>query len=347
MSTKDMIEWARVGKEFNEEFYKSICDQGIEPRPITKDELMQMGAKLWSFSYALEPNDDVLAFEHLMQELIKRDEKEMCLAAGAPDMQILLSWVTRWADQGFPHLIVGQKTIAALMATSAHEEIIEHIHAPWKAFLIDIPKGLIETKDHVKNKYAAMTSLAVHEFKRGNEVFWNWRLTSNESTIQLWRFGVSSKELIKSDIGFEESEMKEMYAATIEEEDGRVAQLIGRLIIGVCLTFPGNNKKIGSSHKINGRWEIKDGQNICHLRNYELRPAISIDCRDVITDYVHHGLTKNRNAPTVRSLVRGHFRRPPHGIEKGAEKTVWVQPHWKNLDSITIVVRSHKEKNDQ
>jgi len=344
----NLIEWARAGKELNDEFYKKVKKEGLVPRAMVKDELMQMGAKLWEYSYKIESNDDSKAFDILMKSFIQYESQELFIASGAPDMQILFSWAARWADQGFPHLIMGQKTAAALMASSANEDVIEQIHSPWKAFLIDIPKGLIEIKDDNENRYVAMTLLAVQEFRRGDKLFWNWRLTSCESAVQLWRFGITSKDLNSADFGFEESEMIEMYASTIENQDNRVAQLVGRLIIGVCLTFPENHKKIGSSHKIKGRWEKHKEQNICHMRNYELRPAITIDCREVISDYVRNGIRKNantnRSAPTVRSLVRGHYRRPPHGIEKGAAKTVWVQPHWKNIENTVIAVRVHREK---
>lgn len=349
---KYRFEWAKLANEFNENIRSELLQRSggdVASLVMSKEDFMRMGASLWEHTYAVFPDNDSMAFDNLIRVWSASGQNELLLAAGAPDMQLMLGWVARWADQAFPQVILGQKTAAALMGTSASEEIVENLHAPWKAFLINIPAGLLTIYDEAIKRQVNATLLAVQETSRPEiGTTWNWRLSSSESTVQLWQFGISTKELIQADLlGFSDKDFEELFADSVDDQDKRVMRLIGRLIVGICLTFPGNNKPIGAGHKkgVPSRGFVKHGDEfVCFSRAYELRTPITIDCRESIKDYVSHG-TRRGTSPTVRTLVRGTYRRPPRGIEKGLPKTVWVQPHWRGPKDAPIVVRAHKEKN--
>jgi len=332
------IEWARQAKNLRDSVIA-----GRKQRPLTKDMLMSLGASFWSKSYALT-DDDREAFNKLIKHFTSTGDNFSLIAAGAPDIQILFSWAARWADQAFPHIVLGHKIAAALMATSANEEILQDVRAPWKAYLITIPPGLIELLDESSNKFVSMTQLGVQTRYREEKFVWNWWLSSADTDVQLWRFGVEAKDLVKADLKFNIAEMDELFGGELTDKDERVAQLVGRLIIGISLSFPEHNKPIGPIHKQKppkrGWTSDREGQPIS--RTYELRPPIKIDCRDIIRTYAQQGSSRKGSIPTVQTLVIGHWRRPPGGIEKGASKTVWVQPFFRGNPEDNIVVRAHK-----
>jgi len=357
MSTDDddrsfRFEWAKLANQFNEKVRSDLLERSggdAASLVMSKENFMQMGASLWEHTYAVCPDNDSAAFDNLLKYWTRTGQETLVLAAGSPDMQLTLGWVARWADQAFPQVILGQRTAAALMGTSASEEVVENLHAPWKAFLVNIPPGLLTIYDDTVKRQVSATSLAVHETTRaGVGTTWNWRLSSMESTVQLWQFGITTKELVQADLyGFSDKELEDLFADSVDDQDKRLMRLVGRLIVGICLTFPDNNKRVGAGHKKGAPFHgfIKQGEEfVCVSRSYELRPPITIDCREAIKDYVEHG-SRRGHSPTVRTLVRGTYRRPPRGIEKGLPKTVWVQPHWRGPKDAPIVVRAHKDKN--
>ncbi len=191
-----------------------------------------------------------------------------------------------------------------------------------------------------------MTLIGVHEFDRRTYKVWNWRLSSTESAIQLWRFGITTDKLVDADFGFSDEYLYDLFGKNIDDEDERISQLVGRLILSICLSFPQNGKPIGSGSKTKppNKGFIKDKNGFPVTRNYEIRAPIKIDCRDSIREYIKTGSTRlgNRSTPTVQYLVRGYWRRPPFGIQKGLPKNVWVHPHWKGPEDAKILVRSHK-----
>jgi len=329
-------QWTIIGKELIESANCNYFD--------SKDLLVEMGSKLWQYSYNYT-DDDIEAFTRIVKHFMD-EQSSIAVAAGSPDIQVLLSWASRWADQAFPQIILGHKIAAAMMATSVNVDVSKEIHAPWKAFLIQIPKGLITLRDHKAGTIANMDLLGVQEFSRRTHNTWNWRLSSTESPLQLWRFGLPSEKLVDADIGFSDDYLEDLFGKSIDDMDERVSQLIGRLIISICLSFPEHGKSIGSGSKssYNKRGFIVDRNGFPIVRNYEIRTPIRIDCRENIKNYIRTGKTNlgGSTVPTVQYLVRGYWRRPPHGIERNVPKNVWVHPHWKGPEDAKILVRGHK-----
>lgn len=48
--------------------------------------------------------------------------------------------------------------------------------------------------------------------------------------------------------------------------------------------------------------------------------------------------------PLVRFMVRGHWRRQPHGPERQERKLIWIRPHYKGADLATTINKPYLVK---
>ncbi len=129
----------------------------------------------------------------------------------------------------------------------------------------------------------------------------------------------------------------------IDDQEERVAALLGRLIINICLAMSNPNNvrspkarnKTSTSSK---RREIEAPE----VRTFQLGTPITLDCREAIRDYVLHGTKKhNGSTPSVQVLVRGHWKRQVHGVGRAERRTIWVQPYWRGPEDAPILTRPH------
>ena len=67
-----------------------------------------------------------------------------------------------------------------------------------------------------------------------------------------------------------------------------------------------------------------------------VRPVV-LDCRVAVRDYIAGG----GKSPTVRSLVRGHWRNQVHGPRNSLRKWIHVEPFWRGPDGAPVAVRPH------
>ena len=340
--SKDLkLEWARMSKSITDSF-----QVGGLTDILSKDVLAQMGIKLWKHSYQ-NTDDDQIAFTNIIRYLTD-NIPSLALLAGSPDTQIILSWCAKWADCAFPHIVLGHKIASAFMATNANPDLINDVFPPWKALLITIPSNLIFVEDYTTKQQVSMDMLSIQQIQNERGNIWNWRLSSQNSPLQLWRFGLTTDLLASTDMSYSDQELGELFGKDITDKDERIAQLIGRLIIGICLSFPEHNKSVGKGSKLHNKSKgYNRDSNGPIMRTYEIRSPITIDCRNVIKDYITFGNRKHSSSPNIQTLVRGCWRRPPFGIAKGLPKTIHIEPYWRGPEDAKILVRSHVIKEDK
>ncbi len=334
-------EWALAAKKLQDQAKELLPEAAYEV--TTKEMLMKIGMKYWPHSYA-HTDDDEEAIVRLLDYCSAYDTTTFMLL-GLPDNQVMWSWICRWADCAFPHIVLGHKIASALMSSKASPEVLNYMNPPWEAFMITIPNGIFSTYSSINNIEVSLTNLGVQRIysKSRNTYVWSWRLWSNESAVQIWQHGLASEKLIE----YEKRQIanyEELFDTSLDEKDDRIARLVNRLIVGICLTFPEHNKPIGPGSKITPKkkgYIFDSNKNEPVLRTYELRAPIKIDCRDTVKQYIDHGAPQKGSSPTVQSFIAGFYRRPPHGIEKGLPKTVWVHPHVRGPKDAPIAVRPH------
>jgi hypothetical protein len=310
-------------------------EAGLERESRATPALAQMGQMLWEVSYKLHPDDDQAAFENMLAEARWRDGL-LAAALATPQQQIQFTWAARWADQGLPQVTMGHKYCAALLATTVDPSMLGDILPPWKAFLVVLPSDLLSIKDDA-GRPVPLTKLLVQHMKGSDgNMYWNF-LAMTDSTLTFWRHGCSSSVLVKTDIVGAWDGVS--FMLPIDDEEDRVAALLGRLVINVCLAMSNPENVRAPKAKNKPRSSIKQRDGAPDIRTFQLGKPIELDCREVIREYVLHGSKKARGGPSVQVLVRGHWKRQFHGAGRVDRKMIWIEPYWRGPEDAPILAR--------
>lgn len=317
-------------------------------RPVRREDFAEVGYWLWERSYKHRthipegPNDDFEAYQRLA-EALHRESENMSIALHTPNHQIQMLWAARWVDQGLPQITMGHKYCAALLATSVPGDAVQDVAPPWKAFLIVLPTNLLHIKDPKGAEVPLQYLLAQHMMtERGPS--WNY-MAVTDSALSLWVHNASVEDLVRADLRSIWDGAS--FVIPQEKQDERVRILLGRLLINVCLAMsnPDNFKAPKPSKPGTKKHERKEAPDI---RTFQLGAPIEIDCREAIRAYVAGtaGATRSTTAPSVQSLVRGHWKRQVRGA--GRTERVWIQvrPYWRGPDGAPILVRPHAFKDE-
>lgn len=315
-----------------------------DPHRIDRQMLIAVGKFLWPLSYGHSKDDreafDKLAtfYEHVGNTSPK-DSVAYVSAMGflyLPDQQIIQMAAARWVDQGLPTIQMGHKFASLLMATTIEKTDLSEVPIPWESFLIDIPSGLLSVENEGK-MYEVRHVLVQHQttmHKSGPT--WTY-IAITDSNVTLWQHGLPMDQLVKD---FNQGEIDwsdYSFGYHTNDRDERVNLLIGRLIVGVCLTLSGKDrpKKIGKSHKYKG--DIRTASEPMH-RVFQIGRPLKLDCRQGISDYLE-GTGRKVN---VQTLVRGHWKQQPCGPGGKDRKWIAIEPYWRGPEDAPIVDRSHK-----
>jgi len=71
--------------------------------------------------------------------------------------------------------------------------------------------------------------------------------------------------------------------------------------------------------------KVRPGDELPPYTSYELQSAIRINLHQAMRDFVAHG----GKAPTVQSLVAGHWKRQAHGPQNSLRRLQHIQPYWR------------------
>lgn len=250
-----------------------------------------------------------------------------------PDQQVAMFASARWWEQGLPVIRLGHKRAAALMATNISEANVEHIKPPFWAFFIELPDGLLSLKSHTGEDVKA-TGVLVHvmnikgmmlhsgEMIEEDTYRWRWLAITGTSLVQ-WQLNRKVEELAGFNI---RDNQWEGVGIPLEDYDERLALVVGRLICSVCLMMsdPTNIRRKTEPvlrHK-SGKRPAKGSPN---YEVYSVETPIKVDVRQAVTAY----LRGERNSPSVRKLVRGHFK---PNLSARIGRLVWIHPYARGGD---------------
>lgn len=335
-------------REASANYVKELTrETGIEPSPLTREELVEIGKIGWEESYKYT-RDDEEAFNRLAakaQGLLSSPHAHLDPFAVAratsflylPAEQITIFWAACWADQGFPVVQMGHKYAAALMATAATVGA-EEIRPPFHAFLISLPNKLISVVDPNTGKLHEATSVIVRR-SRNSVGEHRWSYVVQAERVTLWRHAVFTEEMIETD--FEQGLDWTSYSFGLDrdERDERIYFLIQRLILNVCLAMAsaGNSKPLGKTAKLSAG-NVRDSKEPL-VRVFQLGKPLKLDCRPALQSYLEG---ERRTGPTVQSLVRGHWKNQPHGPKRAHRKCIWIEPYWRGPEDAPILTRPHE-----
>ena len=315
------------------------------PPVMSNDQLMGLGKMIWEHTYKLTQRDDDafnLAFN--LAEALTRVNPDMGLAYRSalviPHEQMRIMWAARWVDQGCPRFVVDGPFAALLMSTDAGPEVAELVVPPWKAFLIEIPLGILPCHNDRTGKTVYLRRVfAQHVITTDGNPVWNL-VAEGEDGLQLWRHGVRTEQLLYVDKGdaWQKEDASE-FLQDMESQDERNLLMVGRLIVSMCLSLSDPTVQ-REQKKTKGRGASKfrlnkDGPEI---RTFVIGRPVSIDCRQTVRDYVEG--KKRGGRVTVQFLVRGHWRNQPHGPGNSLRKVIHIEPYWKGPEDGKLVAKA-------
>lgn len=262
-----------------------------------------------------------------------------------------------WYASNFSKVILDPNLAASLMATKVTSEVVDAVVAPWKTFVIDV-SGLDLPYVTAQGDERALHTVSVEKVDRDGKTFWHLMLFAGKWNLlgQL----LSPADLVDGDVddvidrGAGElgkldsadaehvalGSLPKDLAASITAANARVFVAVQRLVVGVCLTMsdPTQVTKVKPAKK-------KPTITPKHLRGlpvtqtYQVGRPVVLDCKKEISDWVRG---RRGTSPTVRVLVRGHWKMQPHGPGSLERKVIQVAPYWRGDEHMPKVVRAHE-----
>lgn len=321
------------------ELQQQECGQSLN-LGTSRESLVALGKQLWPLTYQ-GTSSDSLAFERFCVALqMQKGLLFHPLVADAMQMlpmeQLTSLWAARWADQVFPVLSLSHKYAASLMATSIPSEYAEDVIPPFKAFLIEMPKGLVEVRDDKGVPWNVRYVLVQYIENKPGQFVWNY-VVLTEGTVTLWRHGVPTNLLTEEKPEIVTSWESYSFALKIDSHDERVNMLVGRTILGCCLALSSkdSSKPIGKSHNYSPG-HVRTASDPL-VRTFQVGTPVKVDCRPAIREYLEGG---RHSAPSVQKLVRGHWQRQPYGVKSSLRKWIQKEPYWRGPEGAPILQRA-------
>jgi len=324
--------------------YQKLCAHFGEAIGIlSNDQLLKVGQTLWPLTYKLYPDDDDAALEALIEHISSNPDTAFFAEAlmHIPHEQLKVMWISRWVDQGCPRVILDDRFASLLMSTDAGPEVASLVVPPWKAFLIEIPEGLLTSFNVKTGKESSLRRIFVHQVcNKDGEKVWNFIAEANDG-LQLWRHGFSTEGCLVFNRKEDTVDWGvASFTESIETQDERVILLLGRLIVSTCLSLsdPTNYHEQKKSKGRGNRWRLD--RSVPEVRTFVLGKPVTIDCRPSIRNFIQGQRQAVGSRLTVQFFVRGHWKNQPHGPNRALRKLIHIEPYWKGPEDAKIVTRT-------
>jgi len=307
---------------------------------------MRIGSRLFEATYAHTSDyDEALRFLIAYIELHRDKDPAFTTwlsnALAGPAGQTALLWCARWAGCGFPQIVLSHTLAASLMATRILAEATDDVRPPWPAFLITMPEGLLSVPD-LHNPQEGKGEMSVDYVAVFHEpTFVNIKARSRTSELLL----AMHKKSIAAGLEDQEDELlrpPKPGAYALEEVHARTLSLLWKLMIGVDLELSDPSRFKAPSGGARALRPPRPGVAPA-AATFRLTRKVIVDCREAVTEHLR-GI--RRSAPSVQSLVRGHWKRQPFGPGQAERKWIHLEPYWRGPEEAPVVVRtvSIKEK---
>jgi len=262
----------------------------------------------------------------------------MVEALNAVPFQMRWIWGGRWYDSGMPRIVwEDQRYPEVLMATSADPSTAALAKPPWRAFLVDLPRELVFSRSYLGELVELVQVLVLYTRASNGENNWAFMAEgpdSNGVTIQIWRHGLVTERLLEVDPETHNPE----YSMNLDDRDDRTFLLLGRLLVGLCLTLSDPNRVREAKHTKSSRSAKRKKARGSGIRNFVVGAPTKLKVRPALKEFMESG--KMRNSPTVQSLVRGHWKMQPHGPGAELRKLIFREPFWSpRAENLPAVIR--------
>jgi hypothetical protein len=308
---------------------------------MNREELLAYRAKLKERKAAIDKSRDVI---DRLDGKMPSNDLSLVLLASTPHGLATLRALAYWAKSAYPQIVMGHKYAAALLVTNIGGDVVDLIKPPFESFLIEVPENLLFiTKPDGTRVPIRRIIVSQYPHKDRGTVWAYGAITENGAL--LYRYGVSTADLLPPTIGssFQPDEDSVFLSHSLSTEDGRVASLIGRLILGTCLTMadPEAVKKIGTGHRGPSHPAANPrGAAEPVIRTFQIGKPVVHDFRDAVARFI----AGTQRSLSVQTLIAGHFRNQPCGPKLSQRKVIWISPFWRGPEDAPILVRPHMLK---
>lgn len=325
--------------------------QTLEPwmgsRATILERLRSSGAEWWPHTYRLGEDQEIRAsgINAYMRTLPSDRQWELKMILDTVDGGMAIMGNARWADQAFPVIRMGHRYAAALMSTKIPKL---DIRPPWKAFVIEVPEGLLWSSDEdgtrcpiVLIKCWYHKNLTADGGLRDALSFTAISLPGGDkSPPTLQRYCQSIEELQSGEIQEDvHDDLRSAFAIDLDDGDERTLAALTRLVLNSCLAMS-NPEDVKPMGKHPTGWTKGPGRSDEPLlRAFMLGRDVKVDCRPALKDYLDG---RKRSLMTVQFLVRGHWRNQAFGEGLQQRKSIWIEPHWKGPEDALILSRGHQ-----
>lgn len=230
-----------------------------------------------------------------------------------------------WHDNGFPAVDLGHKHAASLMATNTRAESIREARAPWGAFLVRIPHGLVSHDIKQRVRFADGT-------EREDGV-----ITRHALYALVYVNGYVTAHIADEQGVFDVVKVETVAELGETSKHDPTGNLVARLVLGVCMEMTTSVYKGGSLRPQPVKRDSRTGEP--RTWTFRLSRDVKVDCRAAVRDYCA-GVT--HSAPSVQCLVRGHWRQQPCGKGGADRRNIFVEPYWRGPEDADIALRKHR-----
>lgn len=216
-----------------------------------------------------------------------------------------LGCVLLWMHSGFQTVEVGARLAASLASTSG----LSDLKMPWSSFVVRLENAPIEVAGKpieliMVNELDGKTSIVI---TKGS------RVVSRSGSLASIAAG-------------------EDYDGSAED---RALSLSCRLVLGCIAELEsGEGKRRAFVRGDREGTKPSDPK----LSPWVLGRPVTLDVTEEVRAYCAGGGT----APSVRTLVRGHWRQQPCGPRNEQRKLIHIEPFWRGPEEAAVVVRPHR-----
>ena len=253
--------------------------------------------------------------------------------AAPKDASVQFTLRAGWYEGGLPSITMGHKLAASYMATRLPPEVIDEVRAPFPAFLLEIPEGLLTAHDDTDGALVNIRRALVGS----DPVINGWCVCAyTDGQSSLWRKHKLLSQLVAK---WDPSETVDSpFGLHLDSMDARSIELLGRLIICAMLHMTGGAvKQIGKGHGLHQSGASRRAGAKPVSRVFQLCHDVKHDVRQVVRDYVAGAGTKL----TTQYLACGYWKQQHYGPRNTLRRRQFIEPAWHGPVDAPIAQRSH------
>lgn len=305
------------------------------PNQISRLGLAGLIGTARHFGPLVQPGDDALALEQVSKAmrpaLALRPDRD-----GIPDVLDAIDhsdianafWAAKWCTSAFPRVRLRSARAAWFAASAISADVMADVRPPWPAFMVQLEgEPLLIDPEHPGVYYDQIEVL--YSTATGTPTWSFWRRAPYcHNYFRLW----TTSEEWASDLN----------GARLFDRDGadpqaRIFQVVSRIVLGLCIHLTEPHILDEARHRARSPRFRNVRSGPPQLTNLVIGNDVKVDVGEAIREYVRRG----GSSPTVQSLIRGHWKRQPHGPGLSERKWIHVEPYWRGPETGPVLVRAH------